>query len=523
MWWRDSVVYQVYVRSYADSDGDGVGDLLGLVSRLDHLAWLGVDAIWLSPVYPSPNTDWGYDVADYLSIHPDYGTLEDVDRLVAEASERGIRVLHDLVPNHTSDRHAWFTDARSSPDARYRDFYVWADPKPDGSPPNNWVSAFGGAAWTLDEASGQYYLNNFLPTQPDLNWWNPEVADAFDETLRFWFDRGVAGFRIDVCHKIVKDRELRDNPPTTDDDHPQDRLRGQRAVFNANRPEVHDVLRRWRRVARDYDPERLLMGETYFFDLDRLADYYGDDDELHLAFNFPFVLTAFEADEMRGIVERMERRLPSHAWPAWTGSNHDAGHLASRWCGGDDRKVRCALLMLLTLRGTPVLYQGDEIGMPDTELAEEDLHDPVGLRFWPAYAGRDPGRTPMHWEPGPGAGFTTPDATPWLPFGEHEACNVADQRDDPGSVLHLCRDLIQLRREVSELRTGAYRSLPTPRGVWAWERGERVVVALNLTEGATVLELGGEVLLSTDRARDGSHVDRKLELRGWEGAVVRRS
>jgi alpha-glucosidase len=253
-WWRSAVIYQIYPRSFADTDGDGVGDLRGIVERLDHLAWLGVDAVWLNPCFPSPNADWGYDVGDYTAIDPELGDGDVLDALVAEAGARGIRVVLDLVPNHTSDRHPWFLDARSSRTARHRDWYVWADSGPDGSPPNNWLSVFGGPAWTFDEATGQWYLHNFLREQPDLNWWNEEVREAFDAILRHWFDRGIAGFRIDVAHAIVKDEALRDNLPVTEDDHPRARRLGQRQVYNMHRPEVHGVFRRWRALADGYDP-----------------------------------------------------------------------------------------------------------------------------------------------------------------------------------------------------------------------------------------------------------------------------
>lgn len=519
MWWRDAVLYQIYVRSFRDTDGDGVGDLPGVIEKLDHLAWLGVDTLWLSPVHPSPNDDWGYDVADYYGVHPELGTPGDLERLIEQASDRGIRILLDLVPNHTSDRHEWFVDARSSRDAERRDWYVWADPAPDGGPPNNWASAFMGPSWSLDERSGQYYQHNFLPTQPDLNWWNPEVRAEFQAILRHWFDRGVAGFRIDVCHVLFHDPELRDNPPATDDDHWQTRLRGQRSVHNANLPEIHDVLRDWRAIARTYDAERLLLGETYFFELAKLVEYHGDDDQLHLAFNIPFVLARLERDEMRGVVSQIEALFPGHAWPVWTGSNHDAGRFPSRWAGGDERRIRLALVMLMTLRGTPVLYAGDEIGQPDTELTEDDLLDPVGKHFWPAYAGRDPGRTPVHWEPGPGAGFTSPDAEPWLPIGDNDACNVAAQREDPGSVLHLCRDLIALRRSRRDLQDGVYETLESPEGAWVYRRGSGTTVALNMSDSAMRLGLPGEILLATDRTTGGEDAD-GLQLGPWEAAVL---
>ena len=363
-------------------------------------------AIWLNPINPSPNADWGYDVADYTGVEPDFGDLDVLDRLVAAAGERGIRVILDLVPNHTSDRHPWFLDARSSRTARHRDWYVWADARPDGGPPNNWVSVFGGSAWTWDEPTQQYYLHNFLAEQPDLNWWNDEVRAAFDDIVRFWFDRGISGFRIDVAHGIVKDVELRDNPSATPDDDELARALGQRQEFSMNRPEVHDVLRRWRAIADAYEHDPILLGETWVPDISALMRFYGDGtDELHLALNVPFVFAEL-GTQMRAIVEQEEAVIPDRAWPTWTGSNHDAGRFATRWCGGDDRKIRAALVMLLTLRGTPILYYGDEIGMPEVAVARDRIRDPVGVRGWPDDPGRDRARTPMPWTGEPGGGFT---------------------------------------------------------------------------------------------------------------------
>jgi alpha-glucosidase len=521
-WWREGVLYQIYPRSFADSNGDGIGDLRGILDRLDYLAWLGVAGIWLNSVTVSPDRDWGYDVSDYRSAHPELGTIEDLDRLVAEAGRRDIRVLLDLVPNHTSDQHSWFVDSRSSRASAHRDWYVWADPKPDGSPPNNWVSVFGGPAWTLDERTGQYYLHNFLPEQPDLNWWNEDVRTEFDNILRFWFDRGVAGFRIDVAHGIVKDRELRDNPPATEDDPPWARALGQRQVYNLNRPEVHDVLRRWRRIADAYEPRRILVGETWAPDLADLGAYYGrEDDELHLAFNFAFVFSPLDASEMAPIVDETEKHLADLGWPAWTASNHDVGRLASRWCSGDERRARCALMLLLGLHGTPFLYYGDEIGLPDVHVPREDLRDLLGIRQWPANPGRDASRTPMPWTAEEGAGFTRPGVRPWLPFGPARP-NVEDQRDDPASVLSLSRSLIYLRRTTADLRLGAYRRLPSPPGTWSWRRGDRHVVALNLSDGAVSLKTPGDgkVLVGTDSDRTGERLDGELRLGPWEGVVL---
>jgi alpha-glucosidase len=520
-WWRDGVLYQIYPRSFADSDGDGIGDLRGVLARLDHLEWLGVDGIWLNPTMPSPNADWGYDVADYCAVHPDLGTIEDLDALIAAAGERGMRVLLDLVPNHTSDRHAWFQDALTGRDARHRDFYVWADPKPDGSPPNNWVSNFGGAAWTLHEPTGQYYLHNFLEQQPDLNWWNDEVREAFDEIFRFWYGRGIAGWRIDVCHAIVKDRWLRDDPEPTADDHPLIQQRALKQVYSMNRPEVHDVLRRWRRLSDGQDPPRILVGETYVLDLPSLFPFYGQGDELNLAFNFPFVHADLDAGQMRAIVEGVEDGLPDGSWPVYTGSNHDAGRLMTRWAGDDERRARAALLMLLTLRGTAFLYYGDEIALPEVPQDPETALDPVARRTGDPSRNRDVCRTPMHWTGEPGRGFTEPDVTPWLPFGDATGVNVAAQREDPASTLHLTRDLVALRRERADLRSGGYATLPAPEGAWAYRRGDGTAVGLNLSgEPVRIDGLRGTVLIGTDRARDGATVDGALELGPWEAAVV---
>jgi alpha-glucosidase len=522
-WWQRGVLYQIYLRSFADSDGDGIGDLRGVIDHLDHLEWLGVDGLWLSPVTVSPDADWGYDVADYRAVQPELGTLDDVDRLVAEAGRRGIRVLMDLVPNHTSERHPWFVDSRSSRTAPKRDWYVWGDPKPDGSPPNNWVSSFGGPAWTLDRATGQYYLHNHLSEQPDLNWWNEEVRQAFDGVLRFWFDRGVAGFRIDVCNIIVKDALLRDNPPATGEDDFEAQLFGQRPVYSGNRPEVHDVIRRWRRIADSYDPPRVLIGETPV-NVGALAAYYGDGDELQLAFNFPFIGAPLETGAMRRIVEETEALLPVGAWPAWVGSNHDMSRLATRWAGGDRHRARAALLMLLCLRGTPVLYQGDEIGLPDVAVGREDLRDPLGVRYWPHYEGRDAMRTPMPWRDGPGGGFTDPGATPWLPMGDVGECNVEGQRHDPASTLTLARDLLSLRRRTPDLHAGPYASLPTATGLWAWRRGAGHVVAANLADTATILDgVDGRICISTDRRRDGERVAGAVPIGAWEAVVIETS
>jgi alpha-glucosidase len=453
-WWQRAVVYQAYVRSFADSNGDGIGDLRGLIQKLDYLAWLGVDCVWLSPITVSPDRDWGYDVADYCGVQPVLGTLADVDELVAAAAAREIRIVLDLVPNHTSDQHQWFQESRASRDNPRRDWYVWRDPHPDGSPPNNWRSTFGGGpAWTFDQATGQMYLHSFLPQQVDVNWWNDEVREAFDDVLRFWLDRGVAGFRLDVAHAIVKDRELRDRPEDSGTD----------VVVDLD--ETFAVLRRWRAVVEAYgDDARILLGETWVMDLGRLAGFYGSgDDQLHLAFNFPFAFSSLDAGALRQVVGATEAALPERAWPVWMLSNHDIPRFPTRMCDGDSRKIRCALTALLTLRGTPVLYYGDEVGLAQVDVTPEARRD---------IADRDGARTPMPWNGG--------WSTPWLPLGG--GTTVAEQRADPESILSFTRDLIARRRASPDLLEGAYENLPAPPGVWAYRRGDATVVALNLAE-----------------------------------------
>jgi alpha-glucosidase len=503
-WWREGVLYQIYPRSFADSNGDGIGDLPGLASRLDYLEWLGVDGIWLNPTTPSPNADWGYDVADYCDVHPDFGALADLDELISQADARGIRILLDLVPNHTSDRHPWFADSRASRTSPRRDWYFWRDPKPDGSPPNNWLSVFGegGPAWKLDEATGQMYLHHFLAEQPDLNWWSDEVRAAFAGVQRFWFDRGVAGFRIDVVSELVKQRDLPDEGGDP-----------QQFGKHADEAETHRVLKHWRQLADSYDPPRLLLGETWAMDAPTLASFHGEaNDELHLAFNFPLMLAPLDSEIMVPVVEATEEIFLPEAWPVWTGSNHDFARFPTRWCEDDERKVRCALLLLLTLRGTPVLYYGDELGLPQVDVGGDDVRD---------IAGRDGARTPMHWSGEAGGGFTEPGVKPWLPFGDFAARNVADQREDPGSALTLVRDLIAFRRESADLRTGSYSTVASPEGTWAWRRGEGTTVALNMSDTAADVEVGmGTIRIATERDREGERIEGRLELAPWTGAVV---
>jgi alpha-glucosidase len=534
-WWHGASLYQLYVRSWRDTNGDGYGDLGGIVAGLDYLSWLGVDGIWLSPTMPSPDDDWGYDVSDYLGVHPELGTLGEMDLLIAEAGQRGLRVLLDLVPNHTSSAHAWFVDAAGGRDANHRDFYVWADPGTGGGPPNNWLNSIGDSAWTWHEPTGQYYLHNFLPTQPDLNWWEPRVHEAFAQTLRFWLDRGVAGFRIDVAHGLYKDAELRDNPKA-EIVGPMAGRHGQLAVYNMNRPEVHGVYRDWRSIADSYPQERLLLGETWVGDPGLLLSYYGHDDELQLGFNFPFVFADYSAPGLSDVVTQTLTAFPAWACPVWTASNHDVGRFASRWCGGDEHKIRLALLVLTTLPGTTVLYYGDEIGMTDVQIPVELQRDAMTRGGGDGWRGnRDRCRTPMQWDATATAGFTAAHVTPWLPVGDNAAVNVAAQRDDPGSVLSFCRDLLRLRRAEFGGQIAGYQALTSPTEVWAYQTGPLTVLAnfsghavdCDHPGGPVVLSTGGPVVLSTGETvvlstgGPGEQAAGKVTLGPWQGLILR--
>jgi alpha-glucosidase len=516
-WWEGACIYQIYVRSFADTDGDGYGDLAGVTAHLDHVAWLGAEAIWLSPINPSPDTDWGYDVSNYRSVHPELGSTGDLDELVAEAGRRGIRILLDLVPNHTSDAHPWFVEARSGPDSARRDWYVWADPGAGGGPPNNWVDATGGSAWTLDPSSGQYYLHNFLPTQPDLNWWNDDVRSEFEEILRYWFDRGVAGFRIDVAHALFHDRQLRDNPEAADG--PETRF-GQRRSYSMNRPEVHEVYRDWRKIADDYTPPRLLLGETWVLDPERLAAFYGEDDELHLGFNFRMVFTELDAAAMAEVVDASMAALPPGSCPAWAGSNHDLSRFPTRWAAGDRNRARLALAVLCGLPGTVVLYYGDELLLEDVEVPPAVQRDPMTWRAHDGRFNRDRSRTPMPWTEGTNFGFCAEGVVPWLPFGERAGASVEAQRGDPDSALNLARGLLAMRRGA--VAAGDYERLPSGPEQWLFRSGALVTAAnMSASPARVVLPAGGAPISTLPGGDRTPPEGGETALAPWEAIVYR--
>lgn len=519
-WWQRGIIYQVYPRSFQDSDGDGIGDLAGIAGRLDHLARLGVDALWLSPIYPSPMADFGYDVSEYCAVAPIFGTLADFDRLVAEAHARGLRLILDFVPNHTSDQHPWFLESRASRANPRRDWYVWRDPAPGGGPPSNWLSHFGGGAWEWDEATGRYYLHSFLKEQPDLNWRNPDVRRAMYDALRFWLDRGVDGFRVDVLWLLIKDDQFRDNPPNPDW-RPGGRSRGKLLpVYDADRPEVHEVVAEMRRVLDAY-PERVLIGEIYL-PPERLVAYYGQDlAGAHLPFNFQLLLLRWDAAEIARAITGYEALLPPGAWPNWVLSNHDNHRLASRIGAA---QARVAAMLLLTLRGTPTIYYGEEIGMEDVPIPLDQVQDPAEKNEPGLGLGRDPERTPMPWDGSPAGGFTS--GQPWLPLGaDHTTRNVAALADDPVSILSLYRQLIVLRRGSAALVHGAIEAVAAEDDVLTYRRhaaDERLSVFLNLGgQERHVPVPHGRVLLSTHLDRAGEAVAHGATLRPAEGIVVR--
>jgi alpha-glucosidase len=524
LWWQNGVIYQIYPRSFMDSNGDGVGDLPGIRSRLDYVQWLGVDAIWISPIFPSPMADFGYDVADYTDIEPLFGTLGDFDRLLADAHERGLKVMLDLVPNHTSDRHAWFQESRSSRDNPKRDWYMWRDAKPDGSPPNNWLGNFGGSGWEWDAATGQYYYHSFLKEQPDLNYRNPAVVAAMCDVLRFWLERGVDGFRVDVIYYMMKDAQWRDNPPNPRFEPGDNPYLAQEPRYTYNQPEVHALIRRFREVFDAY-PERMMVGEIYL-PYDELMQYYGADlDECHMPFNFELINLPWEAAALRAKVEAYEAALPPGGWPNWVLGNHDQHRIASRV---GRAQARVAQMLLLTLRGTPTCYYGDELGMRDVDIPPEAEQDPFGRNVPGLGLGRDPERTPMQWDTTPHAGFT--QGTPWLPVAaDYREYNAQVERGQADSTLELVRRLLQVRRATPALNVGRYETVQTTApDVLAYLReadGRRMLIALNLGATEQRLDLSavgasGTVAVSTHMDREGAEALDALRLRADEGLVL---
>lgn len=522
VWWKKGVIYQIYPRSYQDSNRDGVGDLQGIRSRLDHIVSLGVDAIWISPVYPSPMADFGYDVADYCGIDPLFGTLDDFRALIADVHARGLRLIMDFVPNHSSDQHPWFKESRASRDNPKRDWYIWRDAAPGGGPPNNWVSNFGGSAWQWDERTKQYYYHAFLREQPDLNWRNPEVCRAMHDVLRFWMDLGVDGFRVDVIWHLMKDETFRDNPPNPAYIAGRPEIESLLQIYSTDQPEVHDVIADLRKVLDAYE-DRVLIGEVYL-PIDRLVAYYGQDLEgAHLPFNFQLLQTAWHAGRIAELIEEYEDSIPDGGWPNWVLGNHDQPRVAARV---GEAQARVAAMMLLTLRGTPTLYYGDEIGLPRVEIPHDRVQDPWEKNEPGLGIGRDPQRTPMQWDASENAGFS--EVQPWLPLSVDSATrNVAAQAADPGSILNLTRQLIALRRSSHALATGGFALLSAEGDVLAYERRsgqERYIIVLNLGSRDEIFlmpeNVTGEIVISTRSGGGDQDVAAEIRLRPDEGIII---
>jgi alpha-glucosidase len=523
-WWQKAVIYQIYPRSFQDSNGDGDGDLNGILKRIDYLSWLGVDAVWVSPIYPSPMADFGYDVANYVDIDPLFGTLADFDRLVNALHERGVRLILDFVPNHTSDEHPWFQEARASRDSRRRDWYIWRDPRPDGGPPNNWLSvASGDSAWEFDRATGQYYYHAFLVEQPDLNWRNSAVRAAMYDVLRFWLDRGVDGFRVDTIWRLIKDAEFRDNPVNPNYREGDAPFRRLLPLYSADQPEVLVITAEMRRVLAEYSGDRLLIGEIYL-PVKRLVRYYGPNlTGAHLPFNFNLMLVEWKPAAVMQLIREYEAALPVGAWPNWVLGNHDQPRVASRL---GLAQACVAMVLLMTLRGTPTLYYGDELGLENVPIPPERVRDPFGINMPSTDQGRDPERTPMPWDGSSNAGFTTGE--PWLPLGaDHSIMNVEAQMRDPSSMLALTRALLELRRREPSISLGDWAPLAVEGDVLAYIRcqdSRRFAVVLNFESVPKAVrfgeDLGGRIVFSTHPGRIGYTVGDRTDLRADEAVII---
>ena len=527
-WWKDAVVYQVYPRSWQDGSGDGVGDLVGIASRLDHLVALGVDVVWVSPFYPSPMADFGYDVADYTGVDPLFGTLADFDALLAAVHARGLKLLMDFVPNHTSSEHPWFVESAASRGNPKRDWYLWRDAAPGGGPPNNWKSSSGGSAWEWHAPTAQYYMHQFLPAQPDLNWRNPAVRDAMLDAMRFWFERGVDGFRLDVVYHCVVDDEFRNDPENPDfDPETQPPFSAVVPTYSSDRPEIMElVIEPMRRLA-DACGNRLLIGEIYL-PPEKLVRYYGASPAsgVQLPFNFQLIFADWRAEPLASLIRRYESLIPDGEWPNWVLGNHDQDRIATRL--GPER-ARLAAMLLLTLRGTPTIYQGDELGMTNVPIPPERVRDPWEINMPGLGEGRDPVRTPMRWDGSPHAGFCPGNVEPWLPMGEDvESVNVAAQTGDPGSMLELHRALLDLRRKRLSLSIGDYGRVEARGEALVFERvagDQRTLVALNLGDAPCRVPLPegtdtARVLVSARKRRDVEPLGDEAEIASRDGLVI---
>ena len=523
LWWKKEVVYQIYPRSFKDSDGDGIGDLAGILEKLEYLEKLGVKAVWISPIYPSPMADFGYDVSHYTAIHPMFGKMEDFDRLLDAIHQRGMKLILDLVPNHSSSEHPWFQESKKSKENPKRDWYIWKDPAPDGGPPNNWLSVFGGSAWEFDENTNQYYYHAFLKEQPDLNWRNPEVQEAIFDAMRFWLKKGVDGFRVDVMWHMIKDEDFRNNPSNPDYTKEMSSFNKLIPAYSTDQDEVHDIVEKMRKVVDEFD-DRLLIGEIYL-PISKLVKYYGHEGKgAHLPFNFQLVESPWQAEKINVLINEYEGALPDDGWPNWVLGNHDQSRIATR-VGKQQAKI--AAMLLLTLRGTPTLYYGDELGMEDVDIPEEKIQDPQALNEPGVGKSRDPERTPMLWDDSEKAGFTTGE--PWLPVSKnYRELNVKTQWDKDGSMLMLHRKLLRIRAEEPALHIGSYSPVITKKDLLSYIReykASKFLIVLNLGNSALDyepdLQWEGEVKVSTHPEMEGKILKNKFQVAANMGLLVK--
>jgi alpha-glucosidase len=520
-WWEQAVFYEIAPLSFQDTDGDGKGNLKGIEDRIDYLQWLGIDAVWLTPFFVSPMLDFGYDVADYCAVDPVFGNIEDFDRLLEALHRCDIKLILDFVPNHTSDQHSWFLDSRSSRSSAKRDWYVWADPSPDGGPPNNWQSRFGGSAWHWDDPTAQYYYHSFLQEQPDLNWRNPNVRAAMAEVLRFWMRRGVDGFRVDASAVLAEDSLLRDDPVDPEADETKPPPQRLKRIFSDDRPESMAYLEEIRGVIGEFDG-RVLCGEVQG-KIDRIGHFYGNCQRprLHLPLNFALLDSPWDALSLQATIDAYLNAIPSGAWPNWVVGGHDKHRAASRT---GQAQARILAMLFLTLRGTPFFFAGDEMGVERGEIPKEAVQDPFE-KLVPGFGlNRDPERIPMRWDATENNGFTT--GTPWLPMQSAASPNVAGLQQDTRSILHLYRELVALRKRTTALRSGDYAPLRSRNDILAYERfteNEKFRIALNLTHEPRRLEDidQGEILISTLLDRSGRSITRHHLLRPDEGILIK--
>lgn len=522
-WWQKEIVYQIYPRSFQDSNGDGIGDLNGIIDRLDYIHSTGVNAIWISPIYPSPMADFGYDISDYTGIHPLFGDMKVFDKLIAEIHKRKMKLILDLVPNHCSDQHPWFLESLSSRDNPKRDWFIWKDPLPDGSVPNNWLAVFGGSAWEWDESTNQYYYHAFLREQPDLNWRNPEVREAMLNVMRFWLDKGVDGFRVDVMWHLIKDEMLRNNPPNPDYKEHMATVDQLIPSYSTDQPETHEVVKLMRKVMDEYD-DRVLIGELYL-ETHKLVKYYGEtNDEAHLPFNFLLINKPWKPSVIAAIVDEYEGALPEGAWPNWVLGNHDNARIATRI---GPAQARVAAMLLLTLRGTPTVYYGDEIGMTNVDIPKEEIQDPQGLNMPDKNLSRDPARTPMQWDGSANSGFSK--AKPWLRVADNfQEVNVERELRDENSTLNFFKRLIALRQSEPALQVGDYAPVFNDENILAYSRkaeDKQFVVILNMTGMPSKFtmpheQIKGTIALCTDVAREGQDFNTSIEMNANEGMVI---